>query len=82
MSRALLVVVAVVSVVALAADPALACAVCGTQKTQNDWAFGATTVLLSILPPAMFAGLVVFIVRAAKKHAAQPDDTHNVSTPD
>jgi hypothetical protein len=56
----------------LAAAPSLACAVCGTQKSENDWAFGLTTVVLSLLPPAIFGGIVFFIVRAVKKNGSAP----------
>lgn len=72
-------------VVALATDAALACPVCGTAKADNDWAFGATTLLLSFMPPLMFIGGVVYLVRAHKKAARRElDDARapSISTPD
>ena len=70
--------VVVAAVVALfGASDALACAVCGTAKAPNDWAFGLTTALLSFMPPLIFGGIVFFIVRAHKK--ARRDE---ISTPD
>lgn len=61
----------------LAANEAFACAVCGTAKSENDWAFGLTTALLSFLPPLIFGGIVFFIVRAHKKARRE-----EISTPD
>lgn len=68
MSRAV-VALALIVVAALlfGADAASACPVCGTAKAENDWAFGLTTLLLSFLPPGMFIGGVVYLVRAHKK---------------
>lgn len=75
----------IVVVVMLVANAALACPVCGANKSENDWAFGLTTVLLSLMPPAMFAGIVVFFVRAhrraAREHQA-PAPAPTISTPD
>jgi hypothetical protein len=45
-----------------------ACAVCGGSKSDNDWAFGATTVVLSTLPPILF-GVMLFIILRFKKRA-------------
>lgn len=72
-------------VVALATEAALACPVCGTAKAENDWAFGVTTLLLSFMPPLMFIGGVVYLVRAHKKAArnGMSDDVPpSISTPD
>jgi hypothetical protein len=72
-----LVLVAVTAVLMGAGD-ALACPVCGTAKAPNDWAFGLTTVLLSIAPPLIFAGIVTFVVRAHRRARR----AESVSTPD
>lgn len=53
----------------LPAEPVLACAACGTQKAENDWAFGLTTVFLSLLPPLLLGGFVFFIVRMSRRAA-------------
>lgn len=69
----------------LLADPASACAACGTQKSENDWAFGATTLFLSLFPPVLLAGFVFFIVRTirrAEERADEPTSTPPFSTPD
>lgn len=66
--------------VAFASRDAFACAVCGTAKSPNDWAFGLTTVVLSFMPPLIFAGIVFFIARAHKK--ARRDESATISTPD
>lgn len=73
--------------VTLATEVALACPVCGTAKADNDWAFGVTTLLLSFMPPLMFIGGVVYLVRAHKKAARRElelDDARapSISTPD
>ena len=74
-------------VVTLASSAALACPVCGTAKSENDWAFGLTTLLLSFMPPLMFLGGVVYLVRAHKKAARRElEDARagapSISTPD
>jgi hypothetical protein len=76
--------------VTLVSSAALACPVCGTAKAENDWAFGVTTLLLSFMPPLMFIGGVVYLVRAHKKAArreladelAAAARTPSISTPD
>lgn len=79
--RVLAALLIVTAVVLVAAEPAWACAVCGTQKTENDWAFNLSTLFLSLLPPAMMGGLVYFLVRAVRKNARDQEET-SVSTPD
>lgn len=72
-------------VVTLASSAAMACPVCGTAKAENDWAFGVTTLLLSFMPPLMFLGGVVYIVRAHKRAARRELEdaaAPSVSTPD
>lgn len=70
-------------VVTLASSAAMACPVCGTAKSDNDWAFGLTTLLLSFMPPLMFLGGVVYIVRAHKRAARRElEDAASISTPD
>ena len=64
----------------LASNEALACAVCGSAKAPNDWAFGLTTALLSFSPPLIFGCIVFVIVRAHKK--AKRDESATISTPD
>lgn len=74
------VVAGVAGLVLLRSSTALACAVCGTAKAPNDWAFGLTTALLSFLPPLIFGSIVFVIVRAHKK--ARRDEGAAISTPD
>jgi len=59
----------VVALVLLTASQALACAVCGGAKSDNDWMFGLTTLILSISPPVLFGVAIFFIVRAQRKSA-------------
>lgn len=73
-------VVVIVALVMLGASEAFACAVCGTARAPNDWAFGLTTALLSFLPPTIFGGIVFFIVRAHKK--ARREENSTFFTPD
>ncbi len=61
----------VVLVTALAASPSFACAVCGGAKSDNDWAFGITTLILSGLPPILFAAGMFFIIRAHRRAARE-----------
>lgn len=77
--RGALLIVAIVAAM-LASPSALACAVCGTGKQPNDWAFGLTTALLSFLPLMIFGGIVFFIVRAHRK--ARREEAASISTPD
>lgn len=65
----------------LVAAPAWACAACGTQKAENDWAFGLTTLFLSLFPPLLLAGLVAFLVRSSRR-AARDELTHDAPTHD
>ena len=54
---------------------ALACAVCGFGEDQSRIAYIATTALLSALPIALLAGLLIFLRRAtrAEKRTPPPD---------
>jgi hypothetical protein len=79
-SRAVAVVVAAVFALLLA-HPAIACAVCGGAKADNDWAFGITTLILSVLPPILFGCFVFYIVRAYRKSAREEAAAANISTP-
>ena len=55
---------------------ALACPVCGTSGTDNNaWAYGAMTVVLSVLPLGMIGGVVYWVSR----RAASADD--NIDQP-
>lgn len=66
-------------VVMLTASAAFACPVCGGAKAENDWAFGVTTLILSVMPPLFFGGIIAFFVRAHRK--AQREEASNISTP-
>lgn len=44
----------------------LACAVCGFGEDQSRIAYIATTALLSALPIALLAGLLIFLRRATR----------------
>jgi hypothetical protein len=74
-------------VVTLVSSAAFACPVCGTAKSENDWAFGVTTLLLSFMPPLMFLGGVIYFVRAHRRAARRDalEDAQgapSISTPD
>jgi hypothetical protein len=51
------------------AQQVAACAVCGSSKSDNDLAFGVTTLVLSLLPPVLFGLGLFFVIRAHKKAA-------------
>ena len=70
---------ALVSSVAPFVDALASCAVCGSSKSPNDNAFGVTTLVLSLLPIAMFALAVFFVMRAHKK--AQREAASNIAPP-
>lgn len=52
---------------------ALACAVCGFGEDQSRIAYIATTALLSALPIALLAGLLIFLRRATRAEKRPPD---------
>ena len=52
-------------------DALASCAVCGASKADNDWAFGVTTLVLSLLPPVLFGVAMFFIVRAYRRRQAE-----------
>lgn len=51
---------------------ALACAVCGFGEDQSRVAYIATTALLSALPIALLAGLLIFLRRALRSEKRTP----------
>lgn len=61
---------ALAPVVALMASPAFACAVCGAGEDRTQESYLAMTIFISLMPLAMLAGIVGFIVyryRAAER---------------
>jgi hypothetical protein len=66
MSRRLLLVLAIGAAL-LAPEASLACAVCaGSDMVESRHAFLWTTLLLSVLPPAMVGGLVWWVWRRTR----------------
>lgn len=61
---------ALVPVVAVLSSPAFACAVCGAGEDRTQESYLAMTIVISLLPLAMLAGIVGWVVyryRAAER---------------
>lgn len=66
---------------ALAPDVAHACAVCFDPRSENRFAFLATTAFLSLLPLGMVAGAGAFIRRRVREMDAEAADEDGTSGP-
>ncbi|HVP31050.1 MAG TPA: hypothetical protein VMW35_18025 [Myxococcota bacterium] len=70
--RRILASVPLASAVLLVPRLAAACAVCGAGRDdKSQYAFLIGSIVLSVLPPAFVGGLVLYVVRRARRIAAE-----------